>query len=101
MPFATSTSSPPHAWAETIWSDFQYTHIMAQAQAVLGRNDEALRWRQRATDGGLIHHPFLSERDPLLRSLRGDHRFTELMEAVRARWERFEDEVDRPLQTGP
>src|SRR5262245_58457337 len=81
------------AWAETIWSDFQYTHIMAQAQAVLGRNDEALRWLQQATDRGFIHHPFLSERDPLLRSLRGDQRFTELMERVRARWERFEDEV--------
>ena len=82
------------AWAETIWSDFQYTHIMAQAQAILGRKDEALRWLRHATDRGLIHHPFLSARDPLLRSLHGDPRFNTLMEDVRARWERFEGEVD-------
>ena len=74
---------------------------MAQAQAVLGRNDEALRWLQQATDRGFIHHPFLSERDPLIRSLRGGQRFTELMETVRVRWERFEDEVDTALQTAP
>jgi len=81
------------AWVETIWSDFQYTHIMAQAQAVLGRNDEALRWLQQATTRGLIHHPFLAERDTLLRSLHGDPRFAELMAKTRARWERFEAEV--------
>jgi len=78
-----------------IWSDFQYTHIMTQAQAILGRTDEALRWLRQATDRGLIHYPFLSQRDPLLRSLHGDPRFAALMENVRARWERFEDEVAR------
>jgi TolB-like protein/Flp pilus assembly protein TadD len=83
------------AWAEAIWSDFQYTHIMAQAQAVLGRNDEALRWLKQATDRGLIHHPFLSGRDSLLRSLHGDPRFEALMEGVRVRWERFEQDVER------
>ena len=82
------------ALAEAIWSDFQYTHVMAQAQAVLGRKDEALRWLRRTTERGFIHHPFLAERDPLLASLHGDPRFTELMAGVRARWERFEDEVD-------
>src|SRR5262249_432499 len=90
---AAADAMATNAWAETIWSDFQYTHIMAQAQSVLGRNDEALRWLQQATDRGFIHHPFLTERDPLLRSLPGDQRFTEMMEKVRARWERFEDEV--------
>ena len=67
----------------------------------LMRPAAALRWLQRGTDRGFIHHPFLSERDPLLRSLRGDQRFAELMETVRARWERFEDEVDTALRTAP
>lgn len=74
---------------------------MAQALAVLHRNEEALRWLRQATDRGLIHHPFLSERDSLLRSLREDPRFAELVLRVRERWDRFEDEVDTPLQTAP
>jgi hypothetical protein len=82
------------AWAEKVWSDSQYTHLMAQAQAILGRRDQALRWLRRATERGLIHYPFLAERDPLLANLRGDHRFAELLESVRARWERFERDVD-------
>jgi hypothetical protein len=81
------------AWTETIWSDFQYAHMMAQAQALLGRRDEALRWLRRATDRGMIHYPFFAERDPLLANLRGDPRFAALLESVRARWERLEREV--------
>ena len=81
------------AWEEKVWSDFQYTHLMAQAQAILGRRDEALRWLRRSTERGLIHYPFLSERDPLLANLRGDPRFAELLESVRTRWERFERDV--------
>jgi TolB-like protein len=82
------------AWEEKVWSDFQYTHLMAQAQAILGRRDQALRWLRRSTERGLIHYPFLAERDPLLANLRGDPRFAELLESVRVRWERFERDVD-------
>ena len=81
------------AWAEKVWSDFQYTHLMAQAQAILGRRDQALHWLRRSTERGLINYPFLAERDPLLANLRGDPRFAELLESVRARWERFERDV--------
>jgi thioredoxin-like negative regulator of GroEL len=81
------------AWAEKVWSDYQYTHIMAQAQAVLGRNDEALRWLRRATERGFIHYPFLAERDPLLGRVRGDERLAALLDTVRVRWERLEHDV--------
>jgi tetratricopeptide (TPR) repeat protein len=81
-------------WASAIWSDFQYTWIMAQAQAILGRPDEALRWLTRATERGFIHHPFLSEGDPLLAGLHGHPRFVALMDQVRERWERFEAAVE-------
>jgi eukaryotic-like serine/threonine-protein kinase len=90
---ASADALATEAWAEKVWSDFQYTHLMAQAQAILGRRDEALRWLTRATERGLIHHPFLAERDPLLASLRGDPRFADLLESVRTRWERFERDV--------
>lgn len=33
-----------------LWSDFQYTHVMAQAQAALGRPTEAVRWLTQSTD---------------------------------------------------
>jgi hypothetical protein len=81
------------AWAAKIWSDFQYTHVMAQAQAVLGRRDEALRWLERAKDRGFLDAPFLEEVDPLLERLRGEPKFGELMRRVRQDWERFEDLV--------
>ncbi len=89
------------AWAETVWSDVQYTHVMAQAQAVLGRNDEALRWLRRANERCFIHDPFLAERDPLLGRLRGDERFATLLADVRVRWERLEHDVAAPHGTPP
>jgi tetratricopeptide (TPR) repeat protein len=76
-------------WADKIWSDFQYTHVMAQAQAALGRKTEALRWLERCTQRGLIHYPFLAERDPLLRNLRGDAAFAAILEGVRRQWVGF------------
>ena len=82
------------AWEEKVWSDFQYTHLMAQAQAILDRRDEALRWLRRATERGLLHYPFLAKGDPLLANLEGDPRFAELLESVRERWERFERDVE-------
>jgi hypothetical protein len=40
-----------------------------------------------------IHHPFLAERDLLLTNLRGDPRFSALLECIRARRERCEQDV--------
>jgi hypothetical protein len=55
---------------------------MAQAQALLGRTDEALRWLRRSVSRGFLHHDFLS-RDPLLANLRGHPEFASLLAAVR------------------
>ena len=65
-----------------LWSDFQFTHVMAQAQALLGRTEEALRWLRRSVSRGFLHHDFLS-RDPLLASLRANQEFASLMADVR------------------
>ena len=64
--------------------------MMAQAQAVLGRDDEALRWLERSTDRGFLDAPFLAEIDPLLESLREHPQFVALMGRVRRAWETFE-----------
>ena len=76
-----------------VWSDFQYTHVIAQAHALLGQNDEALRWLEQAVSRGLLNYPFLSERDPLLAGLRGNAHFQDLMQRTRRRWETFEADV--------
>ena len=81
------------AWAAKIWSDFQYTHVMAQAQAALGRSDEALRWLTRATERGFLDAPFLADIDPLLEPLHGHAGYVELMRRVRDSWEKFEEAV--------
>ena len=70
------------------------------AQLALGRCDEALRWLERATERGFIHHPSLSAGDPLLAGLRGDPRFAALMAGVEKRWLSFESEVDRDGSDG-
>lgn len=82
------------AWEASIWNDFQYTWIMAQAQVALGRKEAALRWLERATESGFIHHPFLHDGDPLLCSLRGDPGFEALMARVERRWRSVEQEID-------
>lgn len=78
---------------EVLWGDLQYSHLLAQAYALLGRREAALRWLERSVERGSIHYPFLSKMDPLLENLRNDPRFDALMERVRTRWEGFEAEV--------
>ena len=74
-------------------SDFQYTHVMAQAQAALGRPKEAVRWLTRSTERGLLNYPFLSRRDPLIGRIRGNQDLESLLERVRRAWETFEARV--------
>ena len=71
---------------EKLWSDFQYTHMMGQALAALGRKDDALEWLKRTFDRGLTHYPFLAERDVLIAGLRGVPAFDTLLDGVRDRW---------------
>jgi serine/threonine protein kinase/tetratricopeptide (TPR) repeat protein len=66
----------------TLWTDFQYTHVMAQACARLGRTQEALRWLRRSTERGFLRYDFLTV-DPLLTRLHGDPDFEALMVDVR------------------
>jgi len=84
-----------------LWSDFQYTHVMAQAQAALGRPTEAVRWLTQSTERGLLNYPFLSAHDPLIAKIRGDENLESLLERVRQSWETFEARVSAPPQPSP
>jgi len=76
-----------------LWSDFQYTHVMAQAQAALGRPQQAVRWLARSTERRFLNYPFLSARDPLIARIRGNDELESLLERVRQSWETFEARV--------
>ena len=84
-----------------LWSDFQYTHVMAQAQAALGRPTEAVRWLTQSTERGLLNYSFLSTRDPLIARIRGNADLESLLERVRQSWETFEARVSAPPQPSP
>ena len=61
--------------------------VMADAYALIGRNDDAVRWTRIAISRGFINYPFLSRHDPFLENVRGDPRFQQLMDEVKPRWE--------------
>ena len=82
------------------WTDFQYTHVMAQANAVLGRSQEALRWLRRSTERGFLRHTFLTV-DPLLAGLHDDPGFAVLMTQVRRLADELKVSVERGLPENP
>ncbi|MCG6954585.1 MAG: hypothetical protein LJF04_01220, partial [Gemmatimonadetes bacterium] len=82
-------------WAE---KDFQYSEWTAQALAQVGQVAQALDWLETSVKRGNINHPFLSEKDSFLESLRGQPRFGVLMKRVREGWEAFETSASRAAQ---
>jgi non-specific serine/threonine protein kinase len=55
--------------------------------AMVDARDEALDWLGRAVRGGFINYPMLAEYDPFLKRLRGEPRFTRLLDEVKREWE--------------
>jgi non-specific serine/threonine protein kinase len=60
---------------------------MAAFHAIIDARDEALEWLERAVRRGFINYPLLAEYDPFLKRLRGEQRFTRLLEEVKRKWE--------------
>jgi DNA-binding winged helix-turn-helix (wHTH) protein/TolB-like protein/Tfp pilus assembly protein PilF len=68
--------------------DPEATYKMAQAYAVLGDKDSALRMFRYSIDNGFFSYPYFVT-DPLLESIRHEPQFTELMNKARTRHEAF------------
>jgi hypothetical protein len=60
--------------------------MTADACALLGRKDDALRWLGAAIDGGFINYPNLTVHDVFLESMRTEPQFEALMAEVKPRW---------------
>ncbi len=61
--------------------------MTADAYALLGRKDDALRWVRTAIEHGFINYPNLSEGAAFLESLRAEPEFQALMAKVKPRGE--------------
>jgi DNA-binding winged helix-turn-helix (wHTH) protein/TolB-like protein len=68
--------------------DPEAIYKIAQAYALLGDRESAMRMLQTSIAGGFFPYPYL-KKDPLLDSLRSERAFTALMAAARQRHELF------------
>lgn len=71
---------------QPLWRDLQYSYFVAQTYAALGDADAGLRWLDQSTRRGFVHHSYLAVVDPLLKPLRDEAGFGELMERVEREW---------------
>ncbi|MCM2316125.1 MAG: protein kinase [Thermoanaerobaculia bacterium] len=62
--------------------DLQYSMQMAEGYAMLGENDTAIEWLENAVDRGFLAGEFLERHDWFFDALRGDVRFTELLDRM-------------------
>ena len=65
------------------------TYNIASAYAILGKNDEAMKWLQFTADEGFPCYPMF-EKDTNLDGLRQDPHFVLFMDKLRQDWERYQ-----------
>jgi len=63
---------------------------VAEGFAMLGYTEEAINWIERAIELGNLNYPFISEHNPFLEKIRNEVRFKEVMNMLKAKWERIE-----------
>ena len=63
---------------------------MGAFHAMVDARDEAVTWVERAVHRGFLNYPMLAEYDPFLKKLRGEPRFTRLLDQVKREWEALE-----------
>jgi tetratricopeptide (TPR) repeat protein len=68
--------------------DAEATYKIAQAYAILGDNDSALRMLRRTVENGFFPHSYMMS-DPLLDSLHGRQGFAEIMQLAQRRQAAF------------
>lgn len=74
--------------------DPEAMYKVAQAYALLGDPDAALRMLQRSTTGGFFCYDYIS-RDPLLSSLRGSPEYARVLAQVQQRAQQFKNRFSR------
>jgi TolB-like protein/class 3 adenylate cyclase len=75
---------------KTVLRDLTYSHHLSGFLALMDNKEEALKWMENAINAGLINYPLIAEKDPFLENIRGEKRFKELLQKVKAQWENFE-----------
>jgi len=78
-------------------TDGEAMYKIAQAYAVLGDSDSALRMLKRSTVAGFFCYPYIA-RDPLLDTLRSSPEFGRILEQARQRQQQFERRFSRQVQ---
>ncbi len=69
-------------------TDPEGLYKIAQVYAVLGAKHDALHMFEHAVGGGFFCYPYFQS-DPLMRNIRGERGFAEVLEQARARHDRF------------
>ena len=62
---------------------------LAEVYALIDEPTKAIAHLQAAIEHGFVHYPFFTERNPFLARLKGNAKFTELMEHAKAEWQHF------------
>jgi hypothetical protein len=71
-------------------SEFAALYV-AEAYALLGRSEDALRWLALAVSLGFANFPYLVEHSTMLETIRGDSAFQRVLSDVEGRWHRLID----------
>jgi non-specific serine/threonine protein kinase len=70
------------------WDDI-FSWWMADCYALVGERAAALDCVERMIELGMINYPFLAQHEPFIAPIRGEPRFTALMERARKQWDAF------------
>jgi DNA-binding winged helix-turn-helix (wHTH) protein/TolB-like protein len=68
--------------------DPEATYKVAEAYATMGENTSALRMMRQSIENGFFPYPYFAT-DPLLKTIRSESEFTQLLNAANERHERF------------
>jgi serine/threonine protein kinase/Flp pilus assembly protein TadD len=75
---------------KTVRNDLQTTYFVSVLYALAGFKEEAFELLEHAVNHGFINYPLMSEKDPLLETIRGEERFKKLMKQAKHEWETFD-----------
>jgi eukaryotic-like serine/threonine-protein kinase len=71
-------------------ADPHWSWMLAECYALLGKQEIAFTWLERAVDKGFLNYPMIGRWDPLLADLRQHLEFAKLLQRLRELWEKFE-----------